>query len=381
MEINIFTLGDANDINTWSNVPFFFSKALRDENVLINQINIQPNRYIKRIYKYSISLPLQFISKIFGTRYDFNYFRSNLNKYLINRKIKRYCIKYSEANCNIFLSFSFSSHNYSKIPVIHLCDQLYEEIFINRQLVPSKLDRVIINNELEILRNARFVYSTNIKTINLLQEKYKIILSEELKYRINLDTKHIFIDETHILRRKQELKKILFIGKSFHDRGVDVLLEAFRAFNSKQNYSYKLFIVGPVVKQIDKTSNSNVHYYEYLDKSIPSEYNTYLELLYDAMMFVFPMRYGPIPAALFEANFFFTPSIVTNIHGIGEDIKNYENGILIDQLDVGKFEDAMLELSMDLEMWKTLAINAHEYSKNFTLEALAQTIIKEINSF
>jgi glycosyltransferase involved in cell wall biosynthesis len=381
MTINIFSVGDANNINTWSNLPYFFTKAFRDEGVNINLLNIEPDQRLKRVYKYSIGIVLNVFMRVTGNNFRFVYYRSSINNYITNRNIKNFCKKHPEADCNIFLTFSFSSWKYSDIPVIHYCDQIYEEVLINRNLIPNVFEKKIIKREINILRNASYVYSTGLNTIKLIQSKYLLNNSMELGYRINLDIENISIDHKEIFELKKQSRIILFIGKSFHERGVDILLEAFKIFNSRMKYQYQLHIVGPVAKEIKKNCYPNLVLYNYLNKGIESEYNTYLDLLKKARMQVYPIRFGPIPGSSFEGNLFFTPSVITNIHELDKEIRNYENGILINDLDPQSFANAMYELATDNDLWYKLALNAHESVKKFTLKAMAQSIIRQIHSF
>jgi glycosyltransferase involved in cell wall biosynthesis len=381
MIINVFTIGDAKNINTWSNVPYFVTKALESEAIQVVNININPNKYLSKIYKYSVALVLKCIFSIFKVKYEFNYFRSGINNHLTHLKIKKHLKSNRIGNCNLFLTYSFSSWLYSDVPVIHLCDQMYEEVLLKRRLIPGYFEKRIINRELKVLRNASFVFSTNVNTFNLLNEKYKLSNCSEIKYRINLDITGIEIDRGKILEIKKETKYILFVGKAYYERGVDILLEAFEIFNSKSNNQFELHIVGPVAKEIRVGLSSRVVLHNYLDKGIESEFNTYIDLLKKSIMFVFPMRFGPFPIAAFEAAFYYTPSIITKIDSIEKDIKDYENGLLINKLDPIAFANAMIELSLNNELREQMAINAHNYAKEFTLKAMAQTIISRVNKF
>ena len=42
--INLFTYGDSRDVNTWSNIPYYFQRALLARGVRVNPINIAPTR-------------------------------------------------------------------------------------------------------------------------------------------------------------------------------------------------------------------------------------------------------------------------------------------------------------------------------------------------
>lgn len=381
MLVNLFSAGDATNVNTWSNVPYFVTKAISNAGIGINHINIAPNKLLTRVYKYSIGLILNLFCRVFCRNFRFNFFRSGINNFLIDRQIKRYVKNNPQVDCNIFLTYSFSSLDYSDIPVIHLCDQVYEEVLINRNISPGFFDKKIIERELSLLGKANYIYSTNLSTINLLKGKYNFGNCSELNYRGNLDIEKILIDKDSVFKLKKSSKYILFIGKAYYERGVDILLKAFDIFNSKVNNQYELHIIGPVVKEVEKEPHPNVILHNYLDKSIENEYDTYLELLKKSGMFVFPMRVGPLPAALFEANYFYCPGIITDIHNIKNDIKNFENGILIDDPDPVKFADAMYELSQNEELWERLAINAHNHANKYTLKAMAQTIIDQIHKF
>ena len=52
-EINLFTAGDATDIKTWSNVPYFFSRAVEQKGIRVNRINLIPeDMFLYRCYMY-----------------------------------------------------------------------------------------------------------------------------------------------------------------------------------------------------------------------------------------------------------------------------------------------------------------------------------------
>ena len=103
-EITVFTIGDSNEIKTWSNIPYFLTKNLEKKGIQVNRVNIQENPLLFTIYKYTIFACI----KLLYRNSNQTYFRSKLNNTLTNIKIKKALIKHSKADLSVFLSFSFS---------------------------------------------------------------------------------------------------------------------------------------------------------------------------------------------------------------------------------------------------------------------------------
>jgi glycosyltransferase involved in cell wall biosynthesis len=362
MKFNLFTVGDSSDINTWSSLPYFFSKSLTKHGIKLNRINIFPSKgvtfeiYLRFIYRWK-SLK----KRIYKEETDYDLHRDKIIRYFAEKKIKNECQKYVEADLNVFLTFNFSSYKFSGVPVTHYCDQTYELFLNDTKKKIRKRDLYFIDIERRNLENATHVFATNTKCAQFLINNYKLKNVTSISGGINLDDA-ISKKESDILAAKKQNHDILFIGKGAYKRGVDILIEAFRQFNRVNADAFTLHIVGSGPKDsIDLGDNIVNH--GYLNKNDPADLKKYNELLTNARLFVMPMRHGPRPGVVKEAGLMYTPVITTNIWQMDELIQNNINGILIDHPDPHDFADRIDFLVKNEAVWEKMARQAHQTAK------------------
>ena len=120
-EITVFSIGDANELSTWSNVPYFFTKNLEFKNIKVNRVNLEENKTLRLIYKYSFFAFL----KLFNKNSNHTYFRSGLNYFLTNCKIKKAIKEFNQSEILIFLTYSFCANKYHNKKVVLLGDWCY----------------------------------------------------------------------------------------------------------------------------------------------------------------------------------------------------------------------------------------------------------------
>jgi glycosyltransferase involved in cell wall biosynthesis len=264
LEVNLFVVGDSSDINTWSNLPYFFSNSLIKKGISINRVNIIPEESL--IYKYY----LRFIQKWFRlkkrfTNRDFilDPFRDKVIRLIVNRKIKCEVKKYSQSDLNIFLTFSYSSYKFIDIPVVHYCDQVYELYLDDTKRKIKKKDIHFINIEKNNLNNSSHIFTTNSKCANFISKRYNLSNVTVLGAGINLENPQTENQE-NIIKLKKKNKDILFIGKEAYKRGVDILIEAFNRFNRLNDNSFTLHVVG-VSKRSFAEINDKIIFYGYLN--------------------------------------------------------------------------------------------------------------------
>ena len=90
-KIAAFTMGDSNDISTWSNVPFLFLKALQD-----NYKNLEISR--KNIRVEDSNITVKYLQKIFnkllkmiGHGGGFSFKRTKIYEMLVRKSMKKIC--------------------------------------------------------------------------------------------------------------------------------------------------------------------------------------------------------------------------------------------------------------------------------------------------
>ena len=167
--------------------------------------------------------------------------------------------------------------------------------------------------------------------------------------------------------------KILHIGRFCKEKNHEMLLRAFKMFNTNfPNSVLWLIGDGPERKHIEGLAselelNANVEFFGIQD-------NVY-EFLSRADAFVLPSLYEGMPMTILEAMGTGLPIIATNVGGIPTIIDNHKNGILID-VDVAQLTDAFCELYQKEEIRKLLGVNAKSKSFMFSADEMAKQYVK-----
>lgn len=167
----------------------------------------------------------------------------------------------------------------------------------------------------------------------------------------------------------------IFIGRIVRDKGVSELITSFRNINLKYPNT-KLLMLGNFERNLDPIppdieyeidSNSSIFYLGH-----QSDIRPYL-LMSD--IFVLPTYREGFPNVVIQAGAMGLASIVTDISGCNEIIKNEENGLIIPPRDSDSLERAMIDLYLDKEKQQRLAKVARgmiveRYEQSFVWEKL-----------
>jgi glycosyltransferase involved in cell wall biosynthesis len=357
LRVNLFCWGDSNDINTWSNVPYFFARALISRRVDVKRLNLIPDGGPVHRAMEVLSSNYNRIASTCGLR-PRPLFRIPAFHRLVNFHLARTCRRIHDTDLNLFLTFSFSSYRYSNVPVAHYCDRTYELDLAERGIHPSFVDRRLFQMEKQNVQNARYVFNFNRACLEFVRDRYGVSRPLLLTAGINLGEDD-FPDPSTLIARKEASRDILFIGRGYHHRGVDILLEAFRLFNTRTPDPFTLHLVG-VAKLGPSEPQADVVCHGYLRKDDPVQYRQYMELLASARLFVFPMRFGPLPGVLREALWMCTPVILTSVPNASERLENGKNGILAAKAGAEEFAYWMSTLVEDRERWRRMAGYARE---------------------
>jgi len=207
--------------------------------------------------------------------------------------------------------------------------------------------------------------------------RYRVPGATQLNAGINME-KDMNASPEELIARKEASREILFIGRGFHKRGVDILVEAFQLFNARHNKTYRLHLVGVRPGEVEP-GDERIRFYGYLNKDKPGDRETYWALLASARLFVFPMRFGPIPGVIREAHWMCTPVILTNIpNGSAEKVAHGWDGILVDSLEAADFSQQMDELVRNRDRWREMARNSRESVRANTWDRTARQFLEAI---
>lgn len=160
------------------------------------------------------------------------------------------------------------------------------------------------------------------------------------------------------LNIKQEDFVYIFVGRIVKDKGINELVESFKKINKKYNNT-KLLLVGPFENDLDPISDKN-------QKEIKQNPNIievgYVEdvrpYFLMANVLVFPSYREGFPNVVMQAGAMGLPSIVSDINGCNEIIKNNINGIIVPVKNNTILQQSMEKLLLEKELYLKLKDNS-----------------------
>lgn len=152
----------------------------------------------------------------------------------------------------------------------------------------------------------------------------------------------------------------VYVGRLVKDKGINELTLAFNDLSNK-NEKLKLLLVGDFEKNLDPLNdltneilsrNKNI-----ILTGLVEDVRPYLSI---SNVFVFPTYREGFPVSLMEAGSMNLPSIVTNVNGCNEIIKNNFNGLVIPSKNVQILIDKMFEIYSNKNLYNTLMNNSRK---------------------
>lgn len=178
------------------------------------------------------------------------------------------------------------------------------------------------------------------------------------------------VDMEHFSRRPEVMKlsesirddslfTFLFVGRIVRDKGINELCQAMDRLSGFA--PARLILVGRYEETLDPISDESR---DIIDKNPSIEYvgqkfgDELLAYYAAADCFVFPSYREGFPNTVLEAGAMGLPSIVTDINGSREIIRQDENGVIIPSKNVNALFDAMLNMVRDKAARERMAGNA-----------------------
>lgn len=161
--------------------------------------------------------------------------------------------------------------------------------------------------------------------------------------------------------RKEDVFTFVFVGRIVRDKGMNELVEAFKRVHGV--CKVRLLLVGRFEDRLDPVADETRRMMEECDDivCVGPQYGKDLLAYYAAAdCFVFPSYREGFPNVVLEAGAMGLPSIVTDINGSREIIKNGVNGIIVPSKDATALADAMERMMTDEMMRRQMAGKARE---------------------
>jgi len=379
LRINLFTLGDCTDINTWSNLPYYFFRHLVEQGISVQTIDLIPSNTAGYAAVRQLTALRDRAVQIIRSYQPYELFRTRGFRALANRQLRSTAQQHRDADLNVFLTFSFSSYGYTDVPVIHYCDRTYELYLEETGRKPTRKDISLMRIDQQNIENADLVLTTNQLCCDFIKTRYKPKRAFCLRAGVSSDVD--IEDPQSLIASKEDSTDILFIGRGSHKRGADILVRAFRLFNAQQGNQFTLHIVGVQKNELPEElqiEDSKMQFHGYLDRSIPAHLERYNALMRSAKIFVMPMRPGPFPGVIREAQMHCTPVIASNALGANEYLKHDYDSVLLGTLEPPAIAAEMGGLIRDRGRWRQLAWNAHQSRRNSTWKRTVQDFLNTL---
>lgn len=173
-------------------------------------------------------------------------------------------------------------------------------------------------------------------------------------------------EEKYNQLRREDKFTFLFVGRIVQDKGINELAWAFKQLREKYE-NVRLLLVGRFEDEVDPV---NAETRAYIEKCLDIEYlgeQSGADLLACYAVsdcFVFPSYREGFPNTVLEAGAMDLPSIVTDINGSREIIRDGENGLIVLSKDIKELLESMERMVEDKAMRERMAGNARKMVGN-----------------
>lgn len=178
--------------------------------------------------------------------------------------------------------------------------------------------------------------------------------------------------------QKEGTTTYCFVGRIVGDKGINELVSAFKRLHA-EHPATRLLLVGPFEDNLDPVSEEARNTIESLSAIEAVGWQSDVRpFLAASDVFVFPSYREGFPNVVMQAGALGLPSIVTDINGSNEIIRNGENGVIIPSKDEEALYQTLKDTLENPDKWKTIAANARE---SIARRYEQQMLWKEIKKF
>ena len=309
MKIILLSRFDPRDINNWSGTLYYIYQKLKEK----HQVEIIGGELLNQLSRFALR---NFSSKI---TVPSNRYINSLGHLLTER------INEKRGDLIFFGDLLFIPSELN-IPFVLLSDMTFDQVKVHYLKTKwQKDDEVFLNNIEKLLLNhaVRIIYSsewTKQKAI----EYYHLDPSkiEVVEFGANIPN-----PTNYLIDINMDVCRLVFIGMDWERKNGDTMLQIFDLLK-KDGFPCTLTIIGSVPEN-EVTEDDDLSIIPFLDKSDPDDLQRLCNILYDSHFLVLPTKFDAFGIVFCEASAYALPSIASNVGGVGQAIKEGENGYLL----------------------------------------------------
>jgi N-acetyl-alpha-D-glucosaminyl L-malate synthase BshA len=219
------------------------------------------------------------------------------------------------------------------------------------------LVKLVLNNADAVVAVSRFL-KTEAEKLGVEGEKIRVIYNG------------VELPEYEEAQREMS---ILFVGSLVKQKGVDVLIKAFRTVKERIPEA-KLIIVGEgrereALAELCTQLRLRDVYFAGSRSELSSYYSR-------SRVLALPSRAEGFGLVALEAMAFATPVVATKVGGIPEVVTHGETGMLVESGNANALAEALIRVMSDEALWQRLATRAKERASEFSWEKTANEYAK-----
>lgn len=374
-EITVYTYGDANSLETWSNVPYYFTHTLEKRGIKVNKVNVAPNKFVEGLWN---RIFLKFL-RLFLSQTTYTFERTPFFRWVVNRKMKKSIKEFPKTDLFISLSFSYHPKKYTTKPVLLFCDWTYGYLFeYFKQRKPDRLERQEIINQKKVINSADKVFVLFPDVAKYMKNVYE---NENIFYLGNvINSNDVKLSEEN-LKKKFKQKNLVFIGSKKYLSGLLPLIQA--VSNLRDKYpDLELDVIGMTERQIKgKIDNSKligIHFKGYLNKSLDVDCKLYYKIVSNSTFFVNTTPRWSAFSATLDVMYNYTPIIISRYRSFVETFgRTLDFGSYCDNSadEIEKKIDILF--SKNFETYRELCIQAHKKVTPFSWQSYIEKLLQK----
>ena len=191
-------------------------------------------------------------------------------------------------------------------------------------------------------------------------------------------------NQNEILKNSLGIKKkdfvYVFVGRIVSAKGINELIKAFDKL-SKINDNIKLLLVGSMEDNLDPLDSVTMKIINLNNKIILAGYQNDVRPYFSiSNCLVFPSYREGFPNVVMQSGAMGLPSIVSNINGCNEIIKNNVNGLIIPVKDTNAIYNSMKKIYDDKSLFKYFKSKSrNEIKKKYERKVFWKLLLNEYN--
>lgn len=373
-EITVFTEGNSNHSNVWSNIPYFLTTTLESKGYLVHRVNVTGNHILR---SFCDKFLCRLLRRIFMKKSSFSYNRSKFYSNEVQHLMKKSVALHPNSCCYISTSFSYAPYLYTVKPCILFCDWTYDyylKYFLQRK--PDFLESPAVIRQDEVIEHASAVFVLFPDVAAYMQQYYH---NKNIFYLGNVINAEPFERDIASLSHRQSDANILFIGLKKYKEGADSLIQAIVQLHESVPH-ITLDIVG-----MNRNDFANLPTYirchGYLNKNIESDKKLYYSLLNHTAMYVNTTPLWAGFSSALEALHYYVPVITTPYPSF---VKTFGNSIPFGYYCDENSADAIASyiqqlLTLPLANYEDMCEQAHLFVAEFTWDTYVDRMLDIIH--